>query len=353
MKSTKNIVLLTPGFPENSDDTTCIPALQAFVKALKSDYGDSLSIQIVSFQYPFVKGSYEWNGLRCYSAGGKNSKFPSKWSTWLSVIKFLRKYHQQHPIDIIHAFWLSECSLVGKWVASITGAKLICHVMGQDVRLSNKYLKYLNLKNTFIVANSPFSANELQRITRFKVDKIIPFGIETKDFPDTLPGERTIDLLGVGSLIEIKNFSLFVELFAELKKSFPDLTGSIVGEGVMEAQLQKKIKEISLGNSLKLEGKLIRSEVLRKMAGSKILLHTSQFESAGYVFLEALHSGMKVVCFNTGFLPQVQGAYSCTSRDEMVKCLKSLLSYQQEFSRKEVPLISETAKEIWNIYNSL
>ncbi len=353
MKSVKNIVLLTPGFPANSEDTTCIPALQLFVRELKVQYGSYAHIQVVTFQYPFTKGSYVWNGISCFSAGGCNTKFPSRWKTWTAVMKFLKRYHEINPIDIIHAFWLTECALVGRWVSVLTGAKLICHVMGQDVLPTNKYMKYIKLKNAIIIANSQNSANSLKINYKIQSQHIIPFGIEPLDFSEHESGNiRVIDVLGVGSISFLKNYSLFVDIFEKLKKEFPYITGKIIGDGPLLEVLKNKIGEKKLKDSLTLTGKLSRDEVLQNMASSKILLHTSGYESAGYVFLEALYSGMKVVSLNTGFLPNVPGAYPCNDNNELFIVMHSLLTYQQEFNRREVPLMVDTVKAVIKIYDN-
>jgi len=267
-------------------------------------------------------------------------------------MKFLRKYHEQNPIDIIHAFWLTECALVGRWVSVLTRAKLICHVMGQDVLPSNKYMKYLKLKDAIIIANSPNSADSLKKNFKIQAHHIVPFGIVPFDFSEHESGNiRAIDVLGVGSLSQIKNYMLFVDIFVKLKNEFPYLSGRIIGEGPLLAELKEQIGDYKLKDSLTLTGKLSRTDVLQNMASSKILLHTSGYESAGYVFLEALYSGMKVVSFNTGFLPNVPGAYPCNSSDELYKAMHSLLTYRQEYNRKEVPLMADTVQAVIKIYD--
>ncbi|MBL0342345.1 MAG: glycosyltransferase [Bacteroidetes bacterium] len=145
---------------------------------------------------------------------------------------------------------------------------------------------------------------------------------------------------------------MFIELFANLKQEFPKLTGKIIGDGIQLQELQALINDLKLQKSLILTGKLPRDAVMKEMQKCKILLHTSSYESGGYVFLEALYSGMKVVCFKVGLLPEVQGAYSCDNEKEIYSNLKSLLTYKQEYSRKTVPFISDSAKAIFDLYKS-
>ena len=349
-----NVVILTPGFPVSEDDTTCIPALQALVYELHYRYRDSINLHVVSFQYPFTSGAYTWHGIPCWSAGGSNKKFPGKWETWLSVMKFLRKLHQHTPIHIVHSFWLNECTLVGKWISKLAGAKLVCHAMGQDVLPSNKYMKYIKPKSLNIIAVSDFAAEKLNSHFKTTNVTVIPNGINTDDFRNlNLYDERHTDILGVGSLIALKNFELFVKIFAELKQIYPDLSGRIIGDGPQFSMLEKLIAENHLEKSLLLEGHLARQDVLQIMTHSKILLHPSLFESAGYVFLEALAAGMKVVSFKTGYLPNVVGAYACETEEAMRNALKSLLSYKQDYKPVQVVQVKDTVKAVVEVYKKL
>jgi glycosyltransferase involved in cell wall biosynthesis len=350
----KNVVILTPGFPISEEDTTCIPPLQSLILELHQQHSDAVNLQIVSFQYPFNPGSYTWHGIPCWSAGGSNKKFPGKWETWLSVMKFLRKLHHQTPIDIVHAFWLNECTLIGKWISKLSGAKLVCHAMGQDVLPSNKYMKYIKPKSLNIIAVSDFAAEKLTSNFNTTNVKVIPNGINADDFRNlNLNDERHTDILGVGSLIPLKNYELFVKIFAELKQIYPALSGRIIGEGPQFGLLEKLIADNHLEKSLLLEGRLSRPDVLHLMTHSKILLHPSLFESAGYVFLEALAAGMKVVSFKTGYLPNVVGAYACESEEAMRNALKSLLSYKQEYKPVQVVRVSDTAKAVIEVYKNI
>ncbi len=351
MNSPKNILILTPGFPANEQDTSCIPALQTLVQAMHREYDRRINIHVVTYQYPFENGEYFWNGISCWSAGGKNKPFPARWQTWLSVIRHARKIHRLHNIDVVHSFWLNECTLTGSWIAQITGATHIAHIMGRDVLPSNRYIKYFSGRETHIIANSPFTERKLFESFRIQADSVIPFGLDPHDFNGvSFSSDRKIDLLGVGSLTEIKNYSLFVDIFQMLAKDNPTIRGAIIGDGPQRSQLQEKIDEANLTDQLLLMGSMTREHVLREMSNSKILLHTAPYESAGYVFLEALYSGMHVVSYKTGFIPEVPEAIQCTDEHDMLHNLQSILNHPLTLQRVQVPLIADTAKEIVRLY---
>jgi hypothetical protein len=55
------ILILTPGFPENEQDSTCVPYIQHYVIALAKKIGNE-NVVVVSLQYPFTRTPYtmEW-----------------------------------------------------------------------------------------------------------------------------------------------------------------------------------------------------------------------------------------------------------------------------------------------------
>lgn len=351
MNSQKHILILTPGFPASESDTTCIPALQSMVLTLHRMYGRQIRLQVVAFQYPVTYGAYTWNGIPCWSAGGRNTKFPYRLKTWLRVLNFARKLDGRHKIDVIHSFWLTESTLTGSWIARISGARHLAHIMGRDVLSSNKYMRYFSPKAATIIANSPFTAARLKESFRVTADHIIPFGLNPGDFAGIRqPENRTIDILGVGSLNEIKNYRLFVDIFSRIARVNQGIRGMIIGDGPLRRELEKQIHSRGLQHSLRLAGSMDRRQVLEHMADSKILLHTSGFESAGYVFLEALFSGMKVVAFKTGFLPDVPCAIACADEKVMENAVMSLLTSTQTYERTDVPDMATTAERIAGLY---
>ncbi len=73
----KHIVLLTPGFSESEEDSTTIPALQIFVKALLVN-NPQYSLKIITFQFPFTSKKYNWFGAEIIPLNGKNKRINYK-----------------------------------------------------------------------------------------------------------------------------------------------------------------------------------------------------------------------------------------------------------------------------------
>jgi glycosyltransferase involved in cell wall biosynthesis len=342
----KNVVLLTPGFPENEKDTTCIPFLQQYVRSFISLYPD-IELRVIAFQYPFKKGYYKWNGVSVYCAGGKGALY-SRLFVWRNVLKELKRIQKQNDIAVIHSCWLTECALIGQRFARKYNIKHIVYAIGQDVLKSNRYIKLIDFSAMQVVAMSESVARRYHELTGYKVISIIPAGIELEKV--TMPNEpRTIDIIGTGALTPLKNYILFTEIISILKKDFPGLKALIIGKGEQELLLKEKIKKEGLKDNIELIGEIPHSEVFSYMNKSMIFLHTSSYEGQSTVIMEALAMGLTIVCFDIGRVHH-EKINVCGSKEEMVQKLKTLLSINLDF-RPQILLSSEdTVKEFVKVY---
>lgn len=349
-QSKKTVVLLTPGFAENEQDTTCIPVLQDFAASLMRNY-PAINLHIIAFQYPYNEESYVWNGANVYSAGGKNSKFFSRLSTWKRVVARLKKLHQEYRIDVIHSFWLTEAAFIGQRFASRRRIKHVSYLIGQDALKKNRYLRFLTLSKMKIAAMSQNLADRFLETTGYKIKIVISTGlviqkIKCSDIP------RIIDIVGVGALTELKNYGLFIDVINALKQDFPDVKAVIIGKGEQEKSLRAKIEILQLNKNVKLLGELTHDEVFKSMNKSKIFLHTSGYEGQSTVIMEALAMGLTVVCFNIGRIHVDGKIVVCNDKNEMVEQLKKLLSSQLNHAPVIVRTTDDMANDFMKLYEA-
>lgn len=295
LKNKKHILFLTPGFPENEADTSCIPALQLFIKHLQS--AGRVEITVIAFQFPYRNDKYLWNGVTIFSIGGENRKGLSRIWNWYKIYRLASEIHRYHPIDQIHSFWLTECALLGSKIAARFNLKHTCTLMGQDVLPENKYLSKIKYFPE-IIALSHIQAQTLYVNTGIQAKELIPWGIEK--VTQLNENDKNIDILGVGNLIPLKSYDRFIRIVEEVKKDFPLIYTEIVGEGPEFVNLQKLIEASNLAQNICLTGKISRDAVLEKMKQSKCFLHVSSFESFGMVLIEALSNGTKVFSTDVG-----------------------------------------------------
>ncbi|MGB5287013.1 MAG: glycosyltransferase family 4 protein [Ignavibacteriaceae bacterium] len=347
-KNKKHILILTPGFPKDESDENCIPPLQIFLENLQSTF-DNYKVSVITLHYPPSKLKYAWKNIEVYSCGGDDSTFIKKFKVWNDSFKYAHNIYREFSLFVIHSFWLGECAFLGNRLSKKYNVPHINTLMGQELNSRNRYLKFINLKRIKIVALTERQSDVYNNKTGRTVDKVIPWGMRNDEI--IINKTREIDILGVGSLITGKNFELFIDIVNNIKSRFPKINAVIAGEGIQKDKLSNLISSNNLGNNIKLLGSLKRSEVLNLMSRSKIFLHTSSFESFGYVLAEALATGCYVVCSNTGFAHNTRKMFIANERDNFIRIVLDLLNTKPDFS-PEIPFtLSYTTMLYNNLYN--
>jgi glycosyltransferase involved in cell wall biosynthesis len=352
MKSGSKLVILTPGFAAGQYDTTAIPSLQLFLAALKRN-SPALSIAIVTFQYPYMRQRYEWNGIPVFAAGGANGKL-NRLLTWLCVYRELKRLHKEEGIGILHAFWLTEASLVGVLFAKMNRVPFLATAMGRDVKPGNHYLPLLRLFRFPLVLLSEFQRSFPGPRISSMVIRVIPFGVETTFF-GTTEVAREIDILGVGSLNETKDYQTFIAVVRMVANRFPGLRCMVAGGGVLKARLEILIRETGLEGVIILAGELPYPETIRVMHKAKVLLHCAPFEGQALVITEALAAGAYVVCRPAGIAASLENMklFTAGSPEGLTEKTIALLALPSPDHTGLFPItINDTCREYLNLYSA-
>ncbi|NEU07707.1 glycosyltransferase family 4 protein [Flavihumibacter sp. R14] len=351
MDKLKSLIILSPGFPEDEADTTCLPPQQALLRALKEQFPE-LRITVIAFQYPFKNRRYTWHGIDVISFGGKNPGRLKRLWIWFRVLKELRNIAGKGLEGVgVLSFWLGECAFVGSLFSKVYGTPHHIWVLGQDAKKGNKYFPLIRPSANELIAVSDFIADEINRNYSVKPLHRIPVGTDTTSFPP-LMSERPVDILGAGSLIPLKQFNVFIDVIGELSVDFPAVKAVICGAGPEEQKLQKQIERLNLGNSIKLTGEIPHVEVLKLMQQSKIFLHTSEYEGFGAVFTEALYAGAHVVSFCRPLENEIDHWHIVKLKEELVDQLTYLLE-QPDLSHQRVLYYSseQVATDVMNLFS--
>ncbi len=323
-----HILVITPGFPENENDTSCIPPMQEYFKELKHLFPE-FRISVVALHYPYKNGFYSWNGIKIYVCGGKGRKLPFRLFVWLKGFIASLRINREIKINVIHSFWLGESALIGNIISRILKVKHITTFMGQDAKDTNKFLKLLNLEKIFKVTVSQYQSEILSSTGKTKPDKIIPWGIKPFTIEETY---REIDILGVGAFIPVKNFKTFLRIIKEIKQKYSGIKVVIIGYGEQSTELKEISKGYNLENNISFKGHIKREEVLSTMMKSKILLHTSFYESFGYVIAEALAAGCYVVCKKVGCAVESEKLFIAEEEKDFLKIIDNILGNKKDYS---------------------
>ncbi len=347
MQLNKHIVIVTPGFPADENDSATLTFLQEFLLAVKQ-LNTGVKFTIVSIQYPYKKQNYSWNGFDVISMGGAAAKFPKRFYIWLRTFFTLIKLNRKTKIDFVQTLWLTEATLVGGLYAKCFNKKLFTYAIGQDCKTDNRYLSFIKILNPEIISMSDFLKHQLAKQNiRSKI--IIHQGINENKIPIISKSKKNIDLIAIGSLSTLKNHKDFIEIFATLKKENKNLKAVIIGSGPEKENLLSQIKDLNL-NGIEILENISHKEIFNFLLQGKILVHTSVYEGQSTVIMEALAMGLHTVCYNIGHIPDKK-IFVCENVEMMTDKIRSLLNTELD----QTPFIQQTniemAQKFLDLYN--
>ena len=325
MDKLKTLIILSPGFPRDESDTTCLPSQQVLVRALSEQFPE-LQILVLAFQYPFESCRYVWNGVHIRSLGGNNPGKVKRLVVWIRVWQELRNILQNGRDGVgVLSFWLGECALVGSAFSKLYHLPHYTWVLGQDAKKGNKYFRLIRPSANELIAVSDFIADELERNYSLRPAHVMPVGIDISAFAP-VPQVRDFDILGAGSLIPLKRYNIFIEVIRELSRDFPFIKAVICGSGPQRNSLQRQIEEMGLRERIELRGEVSHGEVIELMQRTEVFLHTSEYEGFAAVFAEALYAGAHVVSYCRPVKEKVEHWHTINSKEQLLEQMHMLLS---------------------------
>jgi glycosyltransferase involved in cell wall biosynthesis len=262
----------------------------------------------------------------------------------------LKQINDENNIVGLFSFWYGECALLGNRFGKRFGIRHYCWILGQDAKGNNKYVQKIKPKSEELIAISDFVADEFFKNYLIRPLHIIPNGIDKGLFNNT-SYERTIDILGVGSLIKLKQLDLFINCIAEVRKDFPEIRSIISGKGPEEKFLSNKIIELNLQDNVVLTGEIQHGEVLKLMQQSRVFLHPSSYEGFSMACLEALYAGCHVISFCKPMNKDFEHWHIVTTMEEMNGKSLEILKLADINHESVIPYsIKETAGSIVKLF---
>lgn len=348
-KDDRTLLIITPGFPKNEADTTCLPSQQLFILALNR-VEPALNIVILSYEYPFFSKTYRWHGNTVISLNRWKKGFLNKCRTALDIYKVLQNQYKEKEVIGLLSFWCTEGALVGKYFAKLHGLFQYTWILGQDAKKGNKYVRWMSPRAEELIAMSDFLANEFYKNHKVLPGHIVPNGIDTSLFGQD-EVERDIDVLGVGSLIALKQYDVFISLIKDLSVQIPGIKAVICGKGSEASHLQSQINQLQLQNNVMLSGEIPHRSVLKQMQRAKILLHPSSYEGFSTVCLEALYAGAHVISFCNPMMMWIRHWHIAQNKEEMMEFLLDLLQDPETEHRPILPFsLDSSAKSILELF---
>ena len=141
-----------------------------------------------------------------------------------------------------------------------------------------------------LVCFVPKISSQLQLIYNAGVDNELVSRLD-EPIDEVMPIDKPL-VVACGSLTEQKGFSYLLEAFAIVRQTHPACLW-IIGEGSRRLELEQKIKDLDLSDSVLLLG--FRPNPYKYMAAAQVFVLASLWEGFANVVVEAMASGTAVV----------------------------------------------------------
>lgn len=119
-----------------------------------------------------------------------------------------------------------------------------------------------------------------------------------------IPVNRPI-VLYVGRVDPEKKVGLVVEAFATALKKVPDAVLVVVGDGVDRLNLEAKVQELGIADSVRFLGRVIVPDLYDLYKLGDVFVTASTIETQGIVLIEAAATGLPLVAVNAGAVAEV------------------------------------------------
>ena len=278
----------------------------------------------------------------------------------------LEENFELENFDIIHAhYWLS--GLVAKQISEEKNIPYLfsSHSLGVFLDGYNKERvdceKMVMTSSNFVTASSQYEhvmISENYIIDENKIKKITP-GLDRKIFTPNLKLPRENIFLSIGRIQEQKRQLETIKYLNNFKKVDSNFLCYFIGGPSGKsgddylAELKESVKELNLETNIKFLGNLPQKEIKDLMNKSKLLIHTSQYETFGLVAIEANSMGLPILSINTGSLIEIiennkNGYFAEDFLDiDANNFVKNLINNDDYFNMTMINCIQKSEKYNW------
>ena len=239
----------------------------------------------------------------------------------LYLIEFQKKLEETFELnnfDVIHShYWLS--GLVAKDISGKFNIPYIftSHSLGVFLEGYNNERtdceKIVMTSSNFVTASTNYEnilLSESYKIDKKKI-KLIKPGVDENLFsPDPNLSKENI-FLSIGRIQKQKRQLEAIEFLSSFREINNDFKCYFIGGPSGNSgddyfvELKKIVKDLDLESHIEFLGNLPQSKIRELLNRSKLLIHTSEYETFGLVAIEAHSVGVPVISINQGSLKEI------------------------------------------------
>ena len=233
--------------------------------------------------------------------------------------------------DIIHAHDFNAGIIS---VCSGTRCPIISHIHN-----NSPWIKHINIKSIIYafsclrykiiltVSDSVMKEYIFGRMFKHKT-RVVGNPIDINEIQE-LAGDidnKIYDIAFLGRISTAKNPFLFIDIIKSLKKTIPNISAIMIGDGELKSEIVKKIENDNLSKNISMVG--FKKNPYVYLNKARILLMPSTWEGYGLAAVEALSLGLPVICSNAGGLTSIvdnECGKICYNKDDYEQIIIKLL----------------------------
>lgn len=268
----------------------------------------------------------------------------------MAIIKMKGRYGS---IDLIHAqsfikAGYDACRLRQKYRIPVITTEHLSSVARGGVNPHNRQkLLYTISKSDKLICVSTFLDSMIEKTFPEQKKRMVIPNLVSPDFKydEQINKNGIFTFISVGHTIPGKRLDILIEGFVKAFDSSEKVQLLIIGDGSQRKELEKKVEEDHRSHQIKFLGALSHSEVVKQMSKSHILVHTSQLETFGVVLIEALATGLPVICTQCGGPSDFLDNYGCTGIpvNDLDALVKAMVKTKTNYSNYDFKRISNDA----------
>jgi len=339
--------------------------LNIYVEKISDQLAKNNHVTVVTAEKAenFIKGNLEFKSLNLFD---KDLSVEDK---EIYLQEFINKLYESvdlESFDVIHThYWLS--GLVGKEIANKYNKPLVytSHSLGIFLDGYNKERvdceKIIMTSSDVITTSSLFEEDMI--LKNYNVDsnkmKLITPGVDVEIFSSDSTVKRENIFLSIGRIQEQKGQIETIKFLDNFKKVENNFTCYFVGGPSGKSgneyleELKQTVVDFNLESHVEFLNNLSQTEIRDLLNKSKLLIHTSKFETFGLVAAEAIAMGVPVLTTNSGSVLEIvesnkNGYYSESLIDGNVNnFVKELLNNNDKFHKIMLNCLDKSKTYSW------
>ena len=164
-----------------------------------------------------------------------------------------------------------------------------------EVIVSSKYLRGIVVK---------WGIDE----TKIKVVYSALYPIEVNSARDTLRSQLQYSyptLVSAARLVPWKGFRVLIEVLGELKKSYPDISLVIIGDGEERKKLESQVAKSGLGEHVRFTGRITKEALGASVKAADVFVLNTAYEGLSHQLIEVMDLGVPIVTTKSGGNPEL------------------------------------------------